>query len=1010
MAMPKRLLSLGTILAVVTLSQVALVGFPQSAGATAPKYTWPEFHQGPRLDGVSHDPSISTANASTLGVSWMTNTGALVLSSPVVAWNPTLKETLAYVGNEAGDFGAYNEATGVPVWSTNLGSNVRTTPLVENGSVWIATLRGQRLYKLDASTGAVECSAPLEFTVDSSPVLATPPGGSPTVYIGVNDAGTFNGPLIAVNEANCAVNFRSDPEPGAGTGGVWDGISYAVDAAGEGLIVFGTADPDSAVYAIDAKTGALVWRYATDNPPPGSFDVGAGITISTPGVNGFADGVAYAVNKAGYLAALDLTTGAPIWTVLQGGSISTPALMAKHLIYSQGSTLTSLNAVTGALEWTVPIGGGADGAVAIAGPLGSEVAAVGDNSGRFGVYSAETGATLYTFQTGSYVVSSTAEVDGNFLVASTDGYLYDFKPGGGTAAAPSTAVTSPAEASSVPNPGGSLAVSGTAGATGGPAVGSVNVDIQEGGASGPWWDGATSQWISTPYPNPAIVATPGASNTTWSYSLPVPAAGGSYQVLASAVNTGGVADISAGQSAPTSARSGFTVLPSLSAPSMSLSSGWVAPGSRVSVTASGFQPSEKVALDLAGQLLGTVNTNSAGKFSSASVALPTGTAFGLTDIVATGQTSLKSTSVGLYVTNSWAQADQGATRLSSEANDDVFAHHVSIAPGSYLNEAWTYTTNAALTTPPAVAHAIAYTANQKGVVDAIDVRTGMKVWSTKVLGGGPIDSSPAVDAGSVVVGLDSGSVVELNAQTGAVNWSKSLGTSPISSSPAVAGGVIYIGSTSGGLYALSESSGTVLWQTPLGGAVHSSPAVDASTGVVVVGDDNGNVVGLSTKSGSVLWQFNTGGAVTAAPLLSGGDLYVGSASGHFYALTESSGSSVWSVATAGAVTAGAALENGQLYVGDNKGDLYTITQTTGASTLTSNFASPIVGVAATYLFTVVVMASGNVHGSKGPGEGQWAADIGSAAASAPVILNGCVYVAGEDGILHLWTLPGAPPS
>ena len=74
----------------------------------------------------------------------------------------------------------------------------------------------------------------------------------------------------------------------------------------------GSSSPDCAVYALDARTGRQVWRFQTqifsqDN------DVGAGPTISPPGVNGFADGVAYVAGKNKVVHALNLRTGALIW-------------------------------------------------------------------------------------------------------------------------------------------------------------------------------------------------------------------------------------------------------------------------------------------------------------------------------------------------------------------------------------------------------------------------------------------------------------------------------------------------------------------------------------------------------------------------------------------------------------------------------------------------------------------------------------------------------------------------
>ena len=72
-------------------------------------------------------------------------------------------------------------------------------------------------------------------------------------------------------------------------------------------------------------TGKLVWRFQTLAGT--DLDVGAGITTSAPGVNGFADGVAYVDGKDGILYAIDLTTGLQIWVWNFGHGPAAPTPM-----------------------------------------------------------------------------------------------------------------------------------------------------------------------------------------------------------------------------------------------------------------------------------------------------------------------------------------------------------------------------------------------------------------------------------------------------------------------------------------------------------------------------------------------------------------------------------------------------------------------------------------------------------------------------------------------------------
>lgn len=93
----------------------------------------------------------------------------------------------------------------------------------------------------------------------------------------------------------------------------------------------------------------------------------------------------------------------------------------------------------------------------------------------------------------------------------------------------------------------------------------------------------------------------------------------------------------------------------------------------------------------------------------------------------------------------------------------------------------------------------------------------------------------------VFVGTEAGTILGLNAATGAVIWS--VGSpNTIFSSPAVANGVVYIGDTSGSIVALNEPTGTTVWTKVIadpnaGGEVLASPSV--ANGVIYIGTNLG---------------------------------------------------------------------------------------------------------------------------------------------------------------------------
>ena len=152
----------------IVVAGVFVTGFgSQPASAqTPPTYSWPYPAQNSSLTGLSSDPTLSTANAGSFGVHWMTNAGSEVLSSPIVAYNSTLGETLVYVTTNAGLVTAFNQATGLPVWSVNLGGSIVSSPLAEGDYLWVAMQHGGRIYKLDSADGSVACSRPSNRIVD----------------------------------------------------------------------------------------------------------------------------------------------------------------------------------------------------------------------------------------------------------------------------------------------------------------------------------------------------------------------------------------------------------------------------------------------------------------------------------------------------------------------------------------------------------------------------------------------------------------------------------------------------------------------------------------------------------------------------------------------------------------------------------------------------------------------------------------------------------------------------
>jgi outer membrane protein assembly factor BamB len=216
--------------------------------------------------------------------------------------------------------------------------------------------------------------------------------------------------------------------------GIWDGAGLVKQSNGTWAVLFGTSNPDNAVYALNAASGARLWRFQTVQTGDDQ-DVGAGPTISAPGINGFADGVVYIDGKDGVEYALDLLTGQSIWSFTLGpGSasaiaVSTAALAGNTLVAAYAGSMFAINATTGTLIWQVTPGGTFQASPAISGGAGDQALFAGNTNGHEYGLSLADGAVLFDATAASGIQDSTAVADGTLYFAS-GGTLYAYAPAG----------------------------------------------------------------------------------------------------------------------------------------------------------------------------------------------------------------------------------------------------------------------------------------------------------------------------------------------------------------------------------------------------------------------------------------------------------------------------------------------------------------------------------------------------------------------------------------------------
>ncbi|HWZ98062.1 MAG TPA: PQQ-binding-like beta-propeller repeat protein [Candidatus Dormibacteraeota bacterium] len=311
----------------VTAATLAPVAYSQDA----------IFHANPTHTGVFNAPGVPEFHK----VRWLFRTKGPVLSSPIVSGDSV------YVGSTDHNFYALDLATGNVKWKFETGGRVQGSAVISNGSVFFESY-DSNLYCLDAATGKLKW----KFKTDGEHRFAAKHlhGGEPAAELMPDPFDFFlSSPVVA----NGLVYF------GSGDGNVYalDAVTgymkwrfkagdviHASPALADGTLYVGSWD--SYFYALDAATGKEKWRFKTGEDP--DIHNQQGIQSSAA----VADGVVYFGCRDSKFYAVDAATGKQLWAFSNKGSwvISSPAIRDGKVYFATSDTglFHTLDAKTGA--------------------------------------------------------------------------------------------------------------------------------------------------------------------------------------------------------------------------------------------------------------------------------------------------------------------------------------------------------------------------------------------------------------------------------------------------------------------------------------------------------------------------------------------------------------------------------------------------------------------------------------------------------------------------------------
>jgi outer membrane protein assembly factor BamB len=339
--------------------------------------------------GTSEHHGVYTGRVPALdSVAWKFKTGGRVISSPAIAGG------LVVVGST--DFSLYglNRADGTQRWKFDTKGPVTSSPAIAFGLAYVASVDGN-VYAVDTATGTERWvfatkgerrfTAPgihgaiprTERMPDPFDVfLSSPTVAGGTVYIGSGDQHVY-----ALDARTGALKWSF------ATGDV----VHAAPAVANGTVYIGSWDRN--LYALDAETGKEKWRYTTGNDTTIYNQIGL---ASSPAV---ADGRVFVGGRDGHFHAVNEKTGDLLWKHNNRGgwTIASPAVRDGIVYFptSDGTRFKALDAATGNVRFDLQ-----NKAVSFSSPaLVGNVAFYGTSDGYLQAVDITTGQLRNTFRT-----------------------------------------------------------------------------------------------------------------------------------------------------------------------------------------------------------------------------------------------------------------------------------------------------------------------------------------------------------------------------------------------------------------------------------------------------------------------------------------------------------------------------------------------------------------------------------------------------------------------------------
>lgn len=352
--------------------------------ATLAAHAQTTFHGNDARTGVYSSTGPSSAPQTV----WTFKTDGPIFGSPAVAGG------VVYIGSDDTFLYALDQETGALKWKFETQGQIASSPAVSNGLVYFGSYDGV-FHAVDTATGKEKWHFQTEYErrFEAPGIHGNIPAhqripdpwdfyqSSPLVYRGRVYFGSGDGNVYALDASSGELAWKFH------TGDV---VHSSPSADGDKIYV---GSFDTWMYALDADKGTERWRFKTGEDHVRYNQTGL---TSSPVVVG--DTVYFGCRDA-HVYAVDTATGHQKWAYYtdHGWVSATPAVRGDTLYVGTGSNLrfVALNTIDGTARFAVPIKSAIFSSVALSGNL----AYVGNMSGELTAFDVNDGSVRWQFRT-----------------------------------------------------------------------------------------------------------------------------------------------------------------------------------------------------------------------------------------------------------------------------------------------------------------------------------------------------------------------------------------------------------------------------------------------------------------------------------------------------------------------------------------------------------------------------------------------------------------------------------